>query len=63
MSSTVTQEEKVRVRAFELFVKRGRQTGHELDDWLTAEKEVTGLKGDVKTSDPKRNGMKSRHFN
>ena len=27
-------------RAYELFQERGRQPGHELDDWLRAEREL-----------------------
>lgn len=34
----------IRERAFELFVERGREGGHELEDWLQAESEVTGQK-------------------
>ena len=34
-------EEQIRQRAFELFESRGREDGHELDDWLRAEEEVT----------------------
>jgi hypothetical protein len=29
----------IRVRAYELFEQRGREDGHELDDWLQAEAE------------------------
>ena len=29
-------------RAYELYEERGREDGHDLDDWLTAESEVTG---------------------
>lgn len=32
----------VRQRALDLFEKRGRQFGHELDDWLKAEHEILG---------------------
>jgi HSP20 family molecular chaperone IbpA len=32
----------VRQRALDLFEKRGRQIGHELDDWLKAEREILG---------------------
>lgn len=32
----------VRQRAFELFQNRGREIGHDLDDWLRAEHEVMG---------------------
>jgi hypothetical protein len=30
----------IRNRAYEFFEARGRQPGHELDDWLMAEQEV-----------------------
>jgi hypothetical protein len=33
--------EQIRVRAHELFEQRGREAGHDLDDWLQAEAEVT----------------------
>lgn len=31
-------QERISKIAFELYEKRGRQPGHELDDWLRAEK-------------------------
>lgn len=34
--------EAVQSRAFDLFEKRGRELGHELDDWLNAERELLG---------------------
>ena len=34
--------EGVRQRAFDLFDKRGRELGHELEDWLKAEHELVG---------------------
>jgi HSP20 family protein len=34
--------EAVRRRAFDLFEKRGRQLGHELEDWFRAERELLG---------------------
>ena len=37
-------EEQIRQRAFELYESRGREDGHDLDDWLRAEKEVTQQK-------------------
>ncbi len=40
----VAIEEQVRARAYELFEARGREGGHELEDWLRAEEEVTGQK-------------------
>ncbi len=33
--------EQIRARAHELFEQRGREEGHDLDDWLQAEAEVT----------------------
>ncbi len=33
--------EQIRARAHELFEQRGREQGHDLDDWLQAEAEVT----------------------
>jgi hypothetical protein len=33
-------EEQIRQRAYELYEARGRETGHELDDWLRAEEEL-----------------------
>ena len=35
-------EEKVRRRAYELYEARGREDGHELEDWLKAEAEIAG---------------------
>ncbi len=35
-------EGKIRARAYELFEQRGGVTGHDLEDWLQAEKEVMG---------------------
>lgn len=32
--------ERIRQRAFDLFARRGLETGHDLDDWLIAEREV-----------------------
>jgi hypothetical protein len=30
----------IRVRAYELYLERGRKPGHEIDDWLQAEYEL-----------------------
>jgi hypothetical protein len=37
-------EEQIRQRAYELYEARGRGGGHELDDWLRAEEEITQKK-------------------
>ena len=33
-------EERIRRRAYELYVLQGNQSGSELDDWLQAEEEI-----------------------
>jgi hypothetical protein len=37
---TLPLEESIRRRAYELYVRRGNESGSELDDWLQAEDEV-----------------------
>lgn len=32
--------EEIRIRAYEIFMERGGQPGHDLDDWLQAEQEL-----------------------
>lgn len=44
--------EDVRKKAYELFEKRGREPGHELEDWFNAEKLVMSAK--VYTAPPRR---------
>jgi hypothetical protein len=41
----LTQErlEKIRQRAYELYEARGREEGHDFDDWLQAEAETEAL--------------------
>jgi hypothetical protein len=41
-SPAVTQplKERIRRRAYELYIARGGQSGSDLDDWLQAEKEI-----------------------
>ena len=34
-------EEEIRRRAYELYETHGREDGHDVDDWLRAEAEVT----------------------
>jgi len=41
-------EEQIRTRAYELYEARGREEGHDLEDWLEAEAEITGT--DVTTA-------------
>jgi len=42
--STPDLQEQIRRRAYELYEQRGRDDGHELDDWLQAESELTQQK-------------------
>ena len=37
-------EHQIRLRAYELYEARGRKDGHELEDWLRAEVEITRKK-------------------
>jgi hypothetical protein len=37
-------QHQIRQRAYELYVERGSEDGHELDNWLRAEQEITGKK-------------------
>ena len=38
---TAELEQAIRLRAYELFEQRGRQDGHDLEDWLQAQTELT----------------------
>ncbi len=37
-----TDEETIRKRAYELYVERGMEDGHDLEDWFRAEEELLG---------------------
>ena len=39
-TESLSLEERIRRRAYELYVQRGNQAGSDLDDWLQAEKEI-----------------------
>lgn len=36
-------DQRIRCRAYELYSVRGQEPGHELEDWLEAEREVLEL--------------------
>ena len=40
-SGALPLEERVRLRAYELYVDRGNESGSEIDDWLQAEEELS----------------------
>ena len=35
-------EHEIRLRAYELYEAHGSKDGHEMEDWLRAEEEITG---------------------
>ena len=37
-------EDQIRARAYELYEERGKEDGHDLDDWLRAEADITSRK-------------------
>jgi hypothetical protein len=37
---TLTPDDEIRRRAYEIYLERGEQQGCELDDWLKAEREL-----------------------
>lgn len=38
-----TTDQEIRRRAYEIYLERGAQPGHELEDWLQAERELTAI--------------------
>ena len=40
MPDTVPSQDRIRVRAYELYQSRGREPGQDLQDWLRAEQEI-----------------------
>lgn len=47
-------EESIRLRAYGIYEQRGRQEGHDVEDWLQAEAEIFGEKADA-SEDKKEN--------
>ena len=43
---TLPLEERVRLRAHQLYIERGNESGSELDDWLQAEDEISAAEED-----------------
>jgi hypothetical protein len=50
MKSAAELQEQIRCRAYQLYEQRGRNDGHELDDWLRAEAEVSRQKAKAVTA-------------
>jgi hypothetical protein len=40
-------ERQIQQRAYELYEQRGRTDGHDLDDWLQAEREIRGTQANA----------------
>jgi hypothetical protein len=40
-SAALPLEERVRLRAHQLYIERGNESGSEMDDWLQAEEELS----------------------
>ena len=47
---TPEQLEQIRARAYELFEQRGGEPGHDMEDWLQAEAEVTQQRAKTKAA-------------
>lgn len=45
--------EQIEQRAYELYLERGCEDGRDVDDWLTAEKELTELSEQSASSAPR----------
>ena len=43
-------EQEIAIRAHELYLGRGAEEGHELDDWLQAERELKARKSAAATA-------------
>ena len=41
-AGNAARDEDIRRRAYEIYLARGEQPGHDLDDWLQAEREFEG---------------------
>jgi hypothetical protein len=44
---TLSLEQRIRRRAYELYVQRGHHSGRELDDWVEAEREILRAQQDA----------------
>ncbi len=44
MASALTLRDKIRLRAYELYLERGQADGRGREDWLQAERELTHTK-------------------
>ena len=47
-TNLIPLEERIRMRAHQLYVERGSESGSELDDWLQAEEEIAAAEEEWK---------------
>lgn len=45
-------EQEIAARAYEIFLKRGASHGHDLDDWLEAERELAAATAASEIEEP-----------
>jgi hypothetical protein len=45
--SAIPLEAEIRARAYKLYEQRGKEAGHELDDWLQAESDLMPKKANA----------------
>ena len=50
-ATTLPLQARIRRRAYELYVKRGKQSGSELDDWFQAKAEILWAEGDARVDE------------
>jgi len=43
-------EDRIRARAYELYEQRGREDGHDIEDWLHAEAEIMSSKPSIRAA-------------
>ncbi len=46
MSDTLSNEQ-IEARAYEIYLERGRENGHDVEDWLAAEKELNQRRSEI----------------
>jgi hypothetical protein len=55
-------EEYIRLRAYQLYEQRGRENGHDVEDWLQAEAEIFGRRSSA-SADKKEKQSEDNHAN
>lgn len=46
-SAELPMEERIRLRAHQLYIERGNESGSEMDDWLQAEEELSAAQEEL----------------